>query len=327
MQNVAEVPALSRAGSLIGRYQQAGLVSAFALICLAFSILSPYFFQTANAFNIASANAYLGITAAITTLLLIGGGLDISVAAVMAFSSVLAAQLLNLGVPWYLAIIGCLLAGGIIGAFNGLLITYVGINALIVTIGTQFAVRGLAFVVANGQELPISDRHFKYLGQGLLFGIPFSGILMILVFLWVGALLHYTRFGKHIFAIGGTPNGSMARLSGINVERRRMQMYIMSGTLAALSGVVLAGYTSSGIAYAAAGIELTIIAAVILGGTALGGGAGTVAGTFIGVALLGVIANGMVLLSIASYYQFIFQGGALLIAVVADEVRRKRRPH
>lgn len=306
-------------------YQQAGLLGAFALTCLVFSVLSPYFLQASNGFNIASANAYLGITAAIATLLLIGGGLDISIAAVMAFSSVLAAQLLAAGVPWYLAIAGCLLSGAAIGAFNGVLITYVGINALIVTIGTQFVVRGLAFVVAAGQELPISDAHFKFMGQGLLFGVPFSGILTVLVFLYVGWVLNYTRFGKHVFAIGGSPNGSMARLSGIRVERCRMQMYVMSGTLAALSGVVLAGYTSSGIAYAAAGIELTIIAAVILGGTALGGGAGTVAGTFIGVALLGVIANGMVLLSIASYYQFIFQGCALLIAVVADEVRRARR--
>jgi ribose transport system permease protein len=266
----------------------------------------------------------LGITAAVATLLLVGGGLDLSIGAVMAFSSVLVAQLLLVGVPWYLAIPACLAAGALIGAVNGAIVTYVGINPLIVTIGTQFVVRGMAFIIVRGQELAINDPHVLFLGGGVVFGLPFSGVLMALVFIVIGWLMHFTPFGKHIYAIGGSPQGMMARLSGINVERRRMQMYVMSGGFAALSGLVLAGYTSAGLAYSATGIELTIIAAVILGGTALTGGRGSVIGTVLGVFLLGIIANGMVLLSIPSYWQYVFQGAALLIAVMIDEVRLAR---
>jgi len=287
-----------------------------------FSFLSPYFLQIQNGFNIVSASAYLGITAAAMTVVVIGGELDISVAAVMALSGVLTAQLLSAGVPWGWAAIAAVAAGAVVGLLNGLLIALGHLNALIVTIGMQFLVRGIAFAVADGREIRISNGAVKSIGQGEILGIPLNAIITVGAFGSMALLLNSTVFGKHVFAVGGSPK--MARLSGVAVSKRRIQLYVISGTFAALSGLVLAGYTSSGIAYAASGTELTVISAVILGGTALGGGFGSVLGTFIGVLILGVINNGMVLLSVPSYYQLILQGGILLLAIGIGETRRPK---
>lgn len=307
------------------RSDQAGLMAALVVICIVFSVLSPFFLLPENALNVARASSYTGITAAITTLVLIGGGLDLSIGAVMALSGTICAQLLMVGVPWPEVVVAGLISGAVVGAVNGAIVTFLGINPLIVTIGTQFVVRGAAFLVVKNQELVITEPHFLYIGQGKLFGLPFPALLMIAMFLLVGFWMRFTRFGRHIKAIGGTPGGSMARLAGIPVDLRRMQMYVLSGTFAGLSGIVLGGFTGTGLAYAAQGLELPIIASVILGGTALTGGRGSVFGTFIGVAVLGVVSNGITLLNVSSEWQFVVQGVALLLAVIVDEVRQKRR--
>jgi ribose transport system permease protein len=211
-----------------------------------------------------------------------------------------------------------------VGLLNGVVVTYVGINPLIVTIATQFLVRGVAYIIVSGRELAITDSHVLFIGQGDVFGLPFPALLMLAIFGLVAWWMNFTAFGKHVFAIGGSPNGLMAKLAGIAVERRRMQLYILSAVFASVSGLVLGGFTAAGLAYAASGIELTVISAVILGGTALIGGRGSVGGTLMGVFLLGIIANGMTLLSVPSYWQFVVQGAILLAAVVIDELRLKR---
>ncbi|MCC7449537.1 MAG: ABC transporter permease [Anaerolineae bacterium] len=304
------------------RIDQAGLLVSLILVGVFLALASPFFLLPQNLFNVARAISYSGITAAIATLVLVSGGLDLSIGAVMALVGVVCAQMLGAKVPWPLVVIAGLLTGVIVGAVNGTLVTYVGINPFIVTIGSQFLVRGIAYALVKGQELIITEPNFLYLGQGTLGGVPFPALLMIGMFLLVGWWMRYTRFGKHVYAIGGSLSAS--RLAGIPVNRRRMQVYILSGAFAALSGIVLAGFTGSGLAYAAAGSELTVIAAVILGGTALMGGRGTVLGTLMGVVLLGIINNGFVLLSVPSYWQYVVQGAALLLAVVLDEVRAKR---
>lgn len=298
------------------------LLAALLGLVAVFSVLSPYFLQIDNGFNIVSASAYLGITAAAMTVVVIGGELDISVAAVMALSGVLTAQLLSSGVPWVLAVVAAIAAGGLVGLLNGVLIALGRLNALIVTIGMQFVVRGVAFAVADGREIRISNGAIKFIGQGKVVGIPLDAIITLFAFLTMALLLNSTVFGRHVFAIGGSPK--MARLSGVRVTTRRIQLYVISGIFASISGLVLAGYTSSGIAYAATGTELLVVSAVILGGTALGGGYGSVVGTFVGVLILGVIANGMILLSVPSYYRLIMQGGILLLAIVIGETRRPK---
>lgn len=307
------------------RSDQAGLFAALIVICVALSLLSPYFLLPQNGLNIARAVSYTGIAAAITTLVLIGGGLDLSVGAVMALSGAVCAELLMLGAPWEIALIGGLLAAAVVGVVNGAIVTYVGINPLIVTIGTQFVVRGVAFLAVRSQELIITEPHILFVGQGTVLGAPFPALLMVGMFVLVWFWMRFTRFGRHLYAIGGTPAGSMARLAGIPVDLRRMQMYVLSAVFAGLGGIVLAGFTGAGLAYAAQGVELPIIASVILGGTALGGGRGAVLGTLIGVAILGAVNNGITLLGVANEWQFVVQGVALLLAVIVDQVREKRR--
>jgi ribose transport system permease protein len=200
------------------------------------------------------------------------------------------------------------------------LIAWIGIDALIATIGTQFAIRGFAYLV--GSEQLITNENILWLGQGEVLGIPVPTLLMVATFLLAIWWLNFTVFGRHLRAIGGT-HGHAARLAGIPVRRRRMQVYILSGLSSGFAGVVLAGYSSAGLAYAAVGIELTIIAGVVLGGTSFFGGHGTIIGTVIGVLFFAIIANGLVLMNVPTLWQQIVQGTVLIIAVGIDRIRTK----
>lgn len=300
-----------------------GLIVSLVGLGLLFSSLSDVFFSWTNALNVGRASAYTGISAAITTAVLVSGALDLSIGAVMALVGVVAARLLAAGYPLGAVLAICLGIGVLVGLVNGAIVTYVGVNPFIVTIGTQFVARGLAyaFSVVQGGELLITDKGFLFIGQRSLLGIPFSVWLLIGALLLVGWMMKRTSFGRHLYAIGGS--APAARLAGIPLERRRMQIYVLSGVGSAFAGIVLASYTGSGVAYSASGIELTVIAAVILGGTALMGGRGTIFGTFLGIIILGVINNGLVLLGLGNQWQLIVTGAILLLAVVIDELRAK----
>ncbi len=302
-----------------------GLLLSIVALSFVLSTVSPYFFQWDNGLNIGRAAAYGGIAAAVTTLALIGGAIDLSIGAVMALVSVVAARALTAGVPVSVVILICLAVGVACGALNGGLVTFVGINALVVTIGTQFVIRGIAWLLsrAQGAELLITDKDFLYAGQEMFLGLPVSIWLLFLSLAAVWWVLNRTVFGRHCQAIGGNPVS--ARLVGIPLARRRMQLYILSGLGSACAGIVMASYSGAGIAYAATGIELTVIGAVVLGGTHLLGGRGSVFGTFLGITLLGVIQNGIILLGLDTAWQMICSGTALLAAVVIDEVRAKLR--
>jgi ribose/xylose/arabinose/galactoside ABC-type transport system permease subunit len=302
-----------------------GLVVSLLALGILFTVLSDFFLSWDNAVNIGRASAYTGIAAAITTLVLVGGALDLSIAAVMALVSVVAARLLGAGMPLWLTIVCCLGVGAAVGVVNGGIVTYIGINPLIVTIGTQFVVRGIAYAltVVEGGELLITDRDFLFIGQRSVLGLPTSVWLLIGTLLVVGWVMSRTTFGRHVYAIGG--NAQAARLAGVPVNRRRMAIYVLSGVGAAFAGIVLGSYTGAGIAYAATGAELTVIGAVILGGTSLLGGVGTVFGTFLGIAIFGVINNGIVLLGLGNHWQLIVTGSILLLAVAIDEIRASRK--
>jgi len=304
--------------------QYVGLFVGLIVLSVAMSLLSPYFLRPQNFINIGAAVSFTGIVAAITTAVLISGGLDLSIAAVMALSGTVVAVLLNAGVPWYLAALAALASGAAIGAVNGYIISYIGVNPFVVTVATQFVARGIGFLVTLGIAVPVSDPIIKYIGQGRVLGIPISLLIMVAMFILVGFLLRKTVSGRHWYAIGGTPDGKMARLAGVPVARRRFQLYVLSGLISAVAGVVIAGYTTVGDAYAATGLELSILAAVILGGTSLSGGRGTVTGTLIGVLLIGVINNGIQLLNLGVAAQYLFLGMVLLLAVVFDQIRTRK---
>lgn len=309
------------AGLRVLRGQNSGLFGALILVSLAMTQLSPFFTRTQNLLNIGTAVSFTGIVASITTAVLISGGLDLSIAAVMAFSGTIVASSLDSGVPVVLAIALALIASALVGTVNGVLISYVGINAFVITVGSQFVVRGLAFRITDGRVIRVGHEGVRYLGQGKLFGVPVPVYVMLAAFAIVWWLLHATVWGRHWYAIGGTPGGGMARLAGIPVRRRRLQIYVLSALAAGISGVVVAGFTTVGDANALTGLELSILAGVIVGGTALTGGRGSVLGTILGVLLVGVISNGIQLLNLGVSAQFLFLGTALLLAVTYDHLR------
>jgi ribose transport system permease protein len=209
--------------------------------------------------------------------------------------------------------------GTLAGAANGLLVTRLKINPLITTLATFSIVRGLAFVISNGQTNQINNDAFKFLGRGSLGGIPFSLLLMLALYLLFLYLLRSTHFGRSIFAIGGSPEA--ARLGGISINRNLLLVYTISGLLAALVGILISSQLAQSAPRAAVGLELSAIAAVVLGGTSLSGGKGSLLGTLLGVLLLRILDNGLILLNVSSFYQEVASGLVLLLAVGFDQLR------
>lgn len=308
----------------IGNANGTGLLASLVVICAILALTTPYFFSVENGLNILRAVSFIGIAAAAATLVLVSGGIDLSMAATMALAGTTAGGLIEAGYPLPIAVGAGLMAGVVVGVINAVIIVGFGINPLIATIGTQFAARGAAYLVVDNREVFIQNDTFNWVGQATVFSIPVSGILMFLVFMFFAWLMRDTVFGRHIYAIGGTPNGTSALLSGVPVKRRMFQVYIISGVSSAVAGLLLSSYSNSATGYNATGLELPILAAVILGGTALGGGRGNVWGTLAGVLLVAVITNGLTLNNAALAWVLVVQGGILVLAVVIDERRQAK---
>jgi ribose transport system permease protein len=254
----------------------------------------------------------------------ISGGLDLTPVTVMTLAGIGALHTLELGVPVPAVVVLALAAGVGVGLLNGLLISLLNLNPFIVTLGTNFLFTGIAYVVTEGSSQVIENESFLRIGQSrLVFNIPTASVVMVASFLVAFVMLRFMRYGTHVFAIGG--GESAARLSGVRTVRVKTLVYVLSGLSAALAGVVLAAASGSVAPYAASNANdlLYILAAVIIGGTALTGGRGGVVGTFVGVILLGMIANGLVLKNISTFWQPVVIGAILLMAIVLDEARRR----
>ena len=300
-----------------------GLLLVLLLEIVFFSLQSEFFLDWANFKNIGRAMTIIGIAAIGQTVVIIAGGFDLSVGSVMAAAGILSAFLINHGTPFTLAIAAALGLGLIIGFFNGSIVAYLRINPLIATLATLSIVRGLAFVITSGQAEVISNETYLSVGTGSVFGIPTVVVLLIVLFLAVGFILPRTRFGRYAYAIGSNTRAS--RLSGIRVPRWQLCFYGLSGLLAAVAGCVTVARTGTAEPSANITAELEVITAVILGGASLAGGRGRLFGTFLGLAVLAILANGLILMGVASYWQQVVKGAVLLIAVVWDELRRTRR--
>jgi ribose transport system permease protein len=301
---------------------------ALPLITLALflylSFANEFFFSQRNLLNITSAMALVGIAAAFATIVLISGGIDLSPVVTFIMAGLVCEWALARGIPVPITILLGISAGGLIGLFNGLLIAVGNLNPFIVTLGTNFLFTGLAFVVTDGEALVIDNQGFKDIGtQNLIGDVSTSTIVMAAAFAVAFCMLRFTRFGVHVFAVGGDTNA--ARLSGVPVIRVKTLVYVIAGLSAGVAGVLLAASSGSVAPFQSAGQNdlLVIIAAVIIGGTALEGGRGTVIGTLVGILLLGIIANGLVLENISSFWQPVVVGALLLIAIILDEVRRR----
>ena len=299
-----------------------GIVVSFAAIFVVLSVTSDNFLTQTNLENILAQQSPTLIAAAAGTLVIIAGGFDLSVAAVVALTGVVAAKVAGASDPW-LGIVAAVAAGAAIGVINGLITTYGRVNALIGTLASSYIIRGLAVVITGGLLVTVDDASFTALGQNEVIGIPIAILVMIAFVGALGFLLSMTTYGRRIFAVGGNPEA--ARLAGIRVELIRISTFALSGLAAGLAGAILASRVATGQADAATGLEFTVIAGIVVGGTSIAGGEGAIWRTVVGVLLIALINNGFTLLGLDPTYQQIVQGAIILTAVALDGWYRVRR--
>ena len=297
------------------------LLAFYLFVAVLFSTLSPWFLSFDNMMSIGANMAFIGLMCALQTSLIIAGGLDLAVAAVAGLSGVVVALLHAAGIDITIACLIALALGAAIGSLNGLLAVRLGLNPLIATMGTMSVIGGLALVLTGGLTKPLMDPGFNWLGSGRLLGLPVPLILMLMVYIALGWVLARTRFGRFVYAAGSNPEAS--RLVGVPVERTLMTLYTLSGISGAASGLILAAMLYAAAPDAAGQHLLTVIAAVILGGTSLFGGRGTIWGTLLAVLLLGTLNNGLTLMDVSSFWQDVTRGAVLLLAVGLDQIRTR----
>lgn len=292
----------------------------FVAMCILFSLLSPFFLTVENFVNITKTLPIVGIVAIGETMVLITGGVDLSVGSVAALSGVVTGLLWEKGgLPIGLAALAGLACAALVGLVNGVLVTRFRINALITTLATFSIVRGLAFVLTNAQMNQLTDPGFQWLGRGDVAGVPVPFIVMIILYVLFTLVLRYTPFGRDLYAIGGNPAAS--RLAGIPARKYVLVVFILSGLLAGVGGLVQSAQLAAATPQLATGLEFTVIAAVVLGGTSLAGGKGTLIGSLIGVFILRTLDNGLILINVSSYFQQVARGAVLILAVGFDQIR------
>jgi ribose transport system permease protein len=308
----------ARARRILGN-EAVALLLAWLLLCAVFAVWSPYFLNVQNGLNIGRSVAVTLIVASGTTIALVGGLIDLSIASVMNLTAVVIGLMSADGLPMGLAIIIGIASGTSVGLVNGLIITKLRINPIIVTLATAGSVQGVAYLVTSGEAQPISSSTLNFLGTSNVLGVPVSILMALLVAIITFLVLRKTIFGRTVYMVGGNPVASS--LAGINIDRWRVLFLLASSFSASLAGLLLLAKVGSVIPDAATGTELSIIAAVILGGTSINGGAGTMQGTLVGVLILGTLTDGMTLLNINAYWQSIAAGVVLILAVAADRLR------
>ncbi|WP_285844359.1 ABC transporter permease [Metabacillus halosaccharovorans] len=307
-------------GNIIhGLWNRLGMIMILLLLCIVLSFTAPNFLDTANLLNVLKQVSIIAILAAGMTIVILTGGIDLSVGSTVALSGVISVMVSSAGVNPYIAMLSGAAVGYAVGLINGFFTAKTKLPAFIVTLGSFTYVRGLAYVISGGYPIVLENETFKFIGGGSIIGIPTPIYIMLLVYIVMFFILKYTMFGRHIYAIGG--NEEAARLTGIKVERSLINVYSISGLLAGLGGVVLAGRLYSGQPTAGQMYELDAIAAVILGGTSLVGGRGKIQGTIIGVLIMGVISNGLTLMDVNYYWQLVVKGGVIIAAVLLDRLR------
>jgi len=312
-----------RIGYILAEY---GIILAFIALVIALSFASPYFLRMKNILNVlrqTSVNALLAIG---MTFVILTGGIDLSVGSVLAFGGVVAASLASDAlfgpiVNPFLAAGAGLLGGLILGSVNGVFVAKWRMPAFVVTLGMLSMARGFTFIYTDGMPVPRIDERFLVFGQGRFLGIPLPVIILAVVFSLSWVILYKTRYGRYIYAVGG--NEKSAKISGVNTRFIVFTVYVISGLLSALGGIILTARTTAGLPQAGQAYELDAIAAVVIGGTSLSGGQGALSGTLIGALLIGVINNGLDLLGVSSYFQQVIKGAIIIGAVLLDSFRKR----
>ena len=296
--------------------QTLATLSVLTLMCFVFAMLSDRFVTISNLQNVMRNTAPMAIAGCGMTAIMIARGLDLSIGSVLAASSVLAAKLAVLGVPLPAALALALVFGAGVGMVNGLVIAGLSVSPIIVTLGMLNIARGIAYLITPSAILVGLPPNWSYLGTAKIGVLPMPILIAIVVIAAFHWLTVYSVFGKRIYATGG--NEEAARLSGINVRRTLVVLYVLCAMTAALAGLVLSSRVGAGDPNIGIGFELQVIAAVIIGGTSLSGGEGRILGTVLGAFIIGVLSNGLNLAGVEPFWQYVAQGLVLIAAVVVD---------
>lgn len=297
-----------------------GLLIAFVLLCILLAILSPAFLRWTNILNVVRQSSIYGIMALGMTYVILTGGIDLSVGSILAVSGMLAAGTLKADAGVAAAIAVALGVGIVFGLINGLLITIGKITPFVVTLGMMSIARSLTLIYSRGHPISGFSESFRFLGGGSILGIPFPILFFITSVFLAWLILEQTRLGRYTYAIGG--NEETVKLSGINVSFYKTMVYVISGITAAISALILTSRLNSAGPTAGIGYELDVIAAVVIGGTSLSGGRGSVWGTLLGALLIALINNGMNLLGISPHFQQLVKGIIIVSAVILDRLRK-----
>jgi ribose transport system permease protein len=300
------------------------LFGVLAVLVVLFSLLAPNFFDLGNFMNLGMYSASLAITAAGMTYVVISGGMDMSVGAIMSSAGILTANILLATGNVAAGVAGGAALGLLIGLFNGVLVTRLNVNPLIITIGTMSIFKGAVYLISGGRMVSYKRLPaFDWFGPHRLFeAIPMAIVIMVLVYLVLGFVLSRLRFGRHLYATGSNPKSAM--LSGVKVTRVGVAVFAISGLCAAVSGILLTSLLGAGMAQVGIGREIDIISATILGGSSVRGGRGRLLGTILGVLIINVVGNALTQLGLITFWQDIFKGAILIVAVYADQLREAR---
>ncbi|WP_410014574.1 ABC transporter permease subunit [Sodalis sp. C49] len=302
-------------------WDRVGILMVLLALVLLMSLFAPNFNRVDNLLNIARSISVNAILAAGLTFVILTGGIDLSVGSIVAVSGVVSVVAAMAGWPAPVAILAGTLAGAACGLINGTLTAYLSLAPFIVTLGTMTFLRGLAYTITEGQPIVSSSLSFRELGNGYLAGIPIPVIIMAVVYVLAWFILERTRYGRHLYAVGG--NAQAARLAGVRVNRITTSVYVIAGICSGLAGIIFAARVISAQPTAGTGYELDAIAAVVLGGTSLSGGRGRIIGTLIGSIILGVLSTGLILLSVPFFTQLLIKGIVIILAVAIDGLKQR----
>jgi ribose transport system permease protein len=297
------------------------LLALLVLLWVILSVATPSFASANNISNLLRQGSMIAILAVGQTFVIITGGIDLSVGAVVGFATVIVAMLINAGVPIYLAILITLLVGVAIGLFHGFGIVKMGLPPFIITLATLTSLRGIGLLMTNGNSISINNDAFQLFSRSSFLGVPNLFWMVILVGIPAYIFLHHSRWGRYLFSVGS--NAEASRLSGVNVQRTIYMAYTLSGLCAAFVGVLLASRIGIGNPTQAEGWELQAIASSVIGGTSLFGAVGSVHGPLLGAFILATINNGANLLNVNAFVQRIITGVLIIVIVYFDQLRRR----
>lgn len=303
-------------------FRDYGVLIGFIVLCIAISMATPAFLSKQNVLNLLRQSSIIGIISAGMTFVIISGNFDISVGAVAALSGVIVMKLATGGTNLFIAILAALAVCAVIGFINGAVVAKINVPSLIATMAMVTIVRGILLMITGGYPITETIPFLDTLGNGYVFGIPMPVIVFILVVIVSYIVLTKTKFGRHVYSVGGNQDAS--KLNGINVDRQKIKVFIINAVLAAIAGIVLTGRLGTASPVAGDSYDMDAIASVVIGGTSVSGGSGSVLKTIVGVLLMSVINNSFNLLGIDIYFQYIFKGLIILVAVGFDSYSKKK---